>query len=53
MIVATIDGKVVGNKTINIQSGSSFVPFSFSAGNYIVTLKNQAYKKIFKVVNGE
>ncbi|WP_309641484.1 S8 family serine peptidase [Flavobacterium sp.] len=53
LIITTMDGKVVENKKINIQSGVTTVPFSFSAGNYIVTLKSQAYKKIFKVVNGE
>lgn len=49
--ITSMEGKIVAQKKVTIQSGSNVVPFSFSAGNYILTIENQSYKKIFKVVN--
>lgn len=53
LTIATMEGKIVEQKTVTIAAGSTIVPFTFSAGNYIVTLENQAYRKIFKVVQGQ
>jgi len=53
LIIATMEGKIIDQRKVNIQSGSTSIPFSFSNGSYIATLKNQSYKKIFKVVNAQ
>lgn len=51
--ITSMEGKIVVQKMVTIQSGSNVLPFSFSTGNYIITIENQSYKKIFKVVNGQ
>jgi len=53
LTVSTMEGKIIEQRMVDIQSGGITVPFSFPAGNYILTLKSSSYKKIFKIVNGE
>ncbi len=50
LMITTMDGKIMDQRMVDIQSGANSLPFAYPIGNYIATLKNQSYKKIFKVV---
>jgi thermitase len=49
-IVTSMDGKQLQSETLSIKVGANSIPFEYPKGNYIVTLKSDAYRKIFKVL---
>jgi len=50
MTVHSMDGKQLQSARINIKPGTNSMPFHYAKGSYIVTLKSDAYTKIFKVL---
>jgi subtilisin family serine protease len=50
VVVRTVDGKLLHSKTLPIKAGINDIPFNYTKGNYIVTLKSGQYSKIFKVL---
>ena len=49
--IYSMEGKLIFNKTLNFNTGLNTIPFNYSKGNYIFSLKNDKYSKIFKVLN--
>ena len=50
LTIIAMDGKLTDHRKVKIQTGSNRFSFPYPLGNYIATLENQSYKKIFKVV---
>lgn len=48
--INSIDGKMMRSETINIAAGTNTIYFDYPKGSYIVTLKSDAYTKVFKVL---
>lgn len=50
LVTTNIDGKTLGVQKIKIAAGGNVIPFDYPVGHYIITLENENYTKIFKVI---
>lgn len=46
-----LNGQKIHEEKITLNSGSNSIPFYFSKGNYILTIKGDKYTKVYKIVN--
>lgn len=50
IVINSMDGKQLQSVSMDIKAGANSIPFNHPKGSYVVTLKSDAYTKIFKVL---
>lgn len=50
IVINSMDGKQLQSVSMDIKAGANSIPFNHPKGSYVVTLKSDAYAKIFKVL---